>query len=46
LNNYSFFGIDFPAQKSNQKFAIAPDLGHFPSFENCDCPRSGEILQI
>ena len=46
LNNDSFFGIDFPSQKLNKKFAIAPDLGHFPSFENCDCPRSGEILQI
>ena len=46
MSNYSFLRIGFLFQKPYQKFAIAPDLGNFPSFENCNRPRSGEIPQI
>ena len=41
LNNYSLLRSILPLQNIDQKFAISPDLGNFPSFEICHFPRSG-----
>ena len=45
VNNYSFLTKCFHSQKYLRKLAFAPNLGHCPKFEICNCPKFGAMTQ-